>query len=324
MVITLSASPAIDYVISIDSFAEGGINRTKTESIYAGGKGINVSIVLKYLGLDNIALGFVAGSTGNMLEEMIAEQGIRSDFVHVAKGFTGINIKICSEIETEINGQGPIVNAGDILKLYNRLDVLSKGDYLVMSGNTPNCLKGDAYKAIVRELKSFGYSLRGTSFYSDICELMSSKGVKIVVDATEELLLDTIKHRPFLVKPNHYELGEMFGVSIESYDDTIAYARKLYKMGAFNVMVSMASKGAILVDEHGDVHVCNAPTGRVINSVGAGDATVAAFLARYIEQTSGSSDSVDYSEILRYAVAAGSATAFKSGLATREDIEQFL
>jgi len=304
MIYTLTVNPAIDYVIGLDGFAEGKINRTKSENIYAGGKGINVSTVLKNLGINSIALGFVAGPTGNMLESMIADKGLSSRFIHARNGMTRINVKMNAGIETEINGSGPLIGTDDIEKLYSELDELNRGDNLIMSGSIPGCIEGN--------------------LYSKICERLSGKGIILVVDATKSLLMETLKYSPFLVKPNNHELGEMFGVTIETFEDAIKYAGELRKLGAVNVMVSMASMGAVLVDEYGETHICQAPTGTVVNSVGAGDTTVAAFIAKCTEQKKDDKCRVDYNSVLKYAVAAGSATAFKSGLAGREDIERLM
>lgn len=295
MIYTLTLNPAIDYVIGVDGYKTGTINRTSYENIYAGGKGLNVSTVLNNLGVDNIALGFIAGSTGDMLEAMAKSDGIKTDFIHCKQGNTRINVKMKSgEEETEINGQGPKLMAEDIASLMDSLSKLTDGDMLVISGSAP----------------------KGIS-YVDICELVSKKGTQIVIDISGQALLDCLRYKPLLVKPNNIELADMLGETIESVDDVIKNAKKLQELGAQNVMVSMAGDGAVLVDANGEVHVCGAPKGIVINSVGAGDTTVAAFIARCLENDS-------YEDILRYAVCAGSATAFKSGLAIKDDIEKIM
>lgn len=295
MIYTLTLNPAIDYVIGVDGFKTGTINRTSYENVYAGGKGLNVSTVLNNLGVDNIALGFIAGPTGDMLESMAKSDGIKIDFIHCKQGNTRINVKMKSgEEETEINGQGPKLMTEDIAGLMDSLSKLTDGDVLVISGSAP----------------------KGIS-YVDICELVSKKGAHIVLDISGRNLLDCLRYEPLLVKPNNIELADMLGESIESVDDVIANAKKLKELGAQNVMVSMAGDGAVLIDANGKAHVCEAPKGIVINSVGAGDTTVAAFIARCLENDS-------YEDILRYAVCAGSATAFKSGLATKEDIEKMM
>lgn len=295
MIYTLTLNPAIDYVIGVVGFDTGIINRTSYENIYAGGKGLNVSTVLNNHGVDNIALGFIAGPTGDMLEVMAKADGIRTDFIRCKQGNTRINVKMKSGIEeTEINGQGPKLTTGDIDALINQLSQLTKEDILVISGSAP----------------------KGIS-YVDICELVSKKGTQIVIDISGQALLDCLRYKPLLVKPNNIELADMLGESIGSADDIVKNAKKLKELGAQNVMVSMAGDGAILVDTEGVVHICEAPKGTVINSVGAGDTTVAAFIARYLKNDS-------YEDILKYAVSAGSATAFKSGLATKDDIEKIM
>lgn len=295
MIHTLTLNPAIDYVIGVDGFKTGIINRTSYDNIYAGGKGLNVSTVLNNLGVDNVAIGFIAGPTGDMLESMANSDGIKTDFIHCKKGNTRINVKMKSgEEETEINGQGPKLMAEDIASLMDSLSKLTDRDMLVISGSAP----------------------KGIS-YVDICELVSRKGTQIVLDISGQALLDCLRYNPLLVKPNNIELADMLGEPIESVDDVIKNAKKLQELGAQNVMVSMAGEGAVLVDSNGEIHICAAPKGIVINSVGAGDTIVAAFIARYLKNDS-------YEDILKYAVSAGSATAFKSGLATKEDIEKMM
>lgn len=295
MIYTLTLNPAIDYVIGVEGFKPGTINRTSYENVYAGGKGLNVSTVLNNLGVDNIALGFIAGQTGDMLESMAKADGIRTEFICCKRGNTRINVKMKSGVEeTEINGQGPKLTTEDVDSLMKQLSQLSSEDILVISGSAP----------------------KGIS-YVDICELVSKKGTQIVIDISGQALLDCLRYKPLLVKPNNIELADMLGESIASVDDVIKKAKKLQELGAQNVMVSMAGDGAVLIDANGEVHVCEAPKGTVINSVGAGDTTVAAFIEKYLVNDS-------YEDILRYAVCAGSATAFKSGLATKEDIEKMM
>lgn len=295
MIYTLTLNPAIDYVIGVDGFKTGTINRTSYENIYAGGKGLNVSTVLNNLGVDNIALGFIAGPTGDMLESIAKADGIRTEFICCKQGNTRINVKLKSgDKETEINGQGPKLTTEDVDSLMKQLSQLTSEDILVISGSAP----------------------KGIS-YVDICELVSKKGPQIVIDISGQALLDCLRYNPLLVKPNNIELADMLGEPIESVDDVIKNAKKLKELGAQNVMVSMAGDGAVLIDANGEAHVCDAPKGTVINSVGAGDTTVAAFIARYLENDS-------YEDILRYAVCAGSATAFNLGLADKERIELLL
>ena len=296
MVYTVTFNPAIDYVVHTDEMRVGSVNRSQSEEIYFGGKGINVSIVLSELGVKSKALGFVAGFTGKAIEEGVREKGVETDFVRLNNGFSRINVKIKSKDETELNGQGPEISSEAIALLYKKLDELKDGDILVLAGSIPNTLPSDIYEKILGHL--YG------------------KRIKTVVDATNDLLLNVLKYKPFLIKPNNHELGEMFGVSVTSVEDVITYAKKLREMGAVNVLVSMAGDGAVLVDETGTVHTCGVCRGKVKNSVGAGDSMVAGFLA-------GSMDG-DYTYALKLGTATGGATAFSDGLAQKEEIYRLL
>ena len=289
MIYTVTFNPAIDYIVGVDDLKHGHVNRADEEQILPGGKGINVSIVLSNLGIENVALGFLAGYTGDMIESMLHRYGLTTDFIKLGEGMSRINVKIKSQMETEINGAGPEVDEGSIEKLYSKLKSLEKGDFLVLSGSIPHTTDNKAYM--------------------EIMEFLEGKGVKIVVDATGKLLLNVLKYKPFLVKPNIHELGELFDVEI--------YAKKLKEQGAVNVLVSMAGDGALLIDENGKVHEIDAPMGRVINSVGAGDSMVAGFVAGYQETGS-------YDDALKKGVAAGSASAFSKNLATKEQVEELL
>ena len=259
MFYTVTFNPAIDYVLHIDEMQAGCVNRSQSEEIYFGGKGINISIVLSELGIISKALGFVAGFTGEAIEEGVRKKGVETDFVYLKSGFSRINVKIKSKEETELNGQGPKISDKDLSALYEKLDKLEDGDTLVLAGSIPSILSFDIYEKILARL--------------------SGKRIKTVVDATNNLLLSTLKYNPFLIKPNNHELGEMFGVTLTSREQIIMYAKKLKEMGAVNVLVSMAGDGAVLVDEFGMVHTCDACKGDVKNSVGAGDSMVAGFLA---------------------------------------------
>lgn len=296
MFYTVTFNPAIDYVLHIDEMQAGCINRSQSEEIYFGGKGINISIVLSELGIISKALGFVAGFTGEAIEEGVRKKGVETDFVYLKSGFSRINVKIKSKEETELNGQGPKISDKDLSALYEKLDKLEDGDTLVLAGSIPSILPFDIYEKILARL--------------------SGKRIKTVVDATDNLLLSTLKYNPFLIKPNNHELGEMFGVTFTSREQIIMYAKKLKEMGAVNVLVSMAGDGAVLVDEFGMVHTCDACKGDVKNSVGAGDSMVAGFLA-------GSKEG-DYAYALKLGTAAGGATAFSDGLAKKEDIDKLL
>lgn len=293
MIYTVTFNPSLDYIVTVEHFTCGVVNRTKEEIIYPGGKGINVSMVLKNLGYENTALGFLAGFTGDKLQKLLEEKGIATDFIRVEKGMSRINVKLRSEEETEINGQGPAIEASDIAKLYGKLDRLEDGDILVLAGSIPDVMPG--------------------SMYMDIMKHLEGKHLKIVVDATKDLLVNVLKYHPFLIKPNNHELGEIFGVTIEDKDAVVAYAKKLQEMGAGNVLVSMAGEGAVLVTEEGTVFKAEAPQGKVRNSVGAGDSMVAGFLAGYLENH-------NYADAFRMGVCTGSASAFSEELATKAEV----
>ena len=314
MIYTLTVNPAIDYVIGVNDFCEGVINRTISENIYAGGKGINVSVVLSNLGIFNTPIVLLAGSTGEMYENMLSKADITADLIRAQNGLTRINVKMHSYVstnegkgsETEINGKGPIVGPIELESIYNRVARLSCGDILVLSGSVP-------------KIDIAGYD--SNCMYANICSKANERGVDVVVDTTGKQLMNALKYEPLLIKPNIHELGEIFDTSLTDENHIIDCAKKLQRMGARNVLVSMADKGAILLDRTGAVNMCSAPYGRVVNSVGAGDTMVAAFLAAYSRSVP---DTRDYSSILRCAVAAGSATAFGVGLATKEDIDKLM
>lgn len=300
MIYTLTLNPAIDYVVGVNDYEEGKINKTVREKIYAGGKGINVSVVLNNLEVDSVALGFVAGPTGIMLENMLADEGIKTKFIKVSSGMTRINIKLSDmKKETEINGCGPNITSDDMNELYKYLDEVNDDDILVMSGSIP---------AMITQ-----------SVYSDICYFLRKRGCKaeFVIDTSSKEMLETLQYNPLLIKPNNHELGNLFDVVIDSFEKAEVYARKLKEMGAKNVMVSMGKMGAILIDENDGCHKVKAPQGAVINSVGAGDTTVAAFIASVRKN-----NTLDYDAIAKYCVAAGSATAFLEGLAGKSEIER--
>lgn len=292
MIYTVTFNPAVDLVVYTDQIEKGSVNRLKDERIYFGGKGVNVSLVLHELGIASRALGFTAGFTGETIEKSIAQRGVETDFVHLDSGFSRINVKIKSGAETELNAQGPEIPADKLGELFGKIDKLSDGDTIVLAGSVPSTLPADIYEKIL--------------------QCLSGKRVRAVVDASKELLLNVLKYKPFLVKPNHIELGEMFGVSVETIDDAVKYAKKLKEMGALNVLVSMAENGAALVDESGNTHICGVCSGTAVNSVGAGDSMLAGFIAGYDE------GGCEYA--LKLGTAAGGATAFSEGLASREKI----
>lgn len=293
MIYTVTFNPALDYVVRVDSFTLGAVNRTVQEHIFYGGKGINVSAVLANLGYDNTALGFVAGFTGEEIERGAKTLGFGSDFIHVKKGMTRINVKLKAEEETEINGMGPEITPEDVEALFGKLEKLVKDDVLILSGSIPTSISD--------------------TIYEEIMERLNGRGIRIVVDATKDLLLNVLQYHPFLIKPNNYELGEMFGVELHTDEEIIHYAKLLQERGAQNVLISMAGDGAILITEDGQVLKRKPPKGTVKNSVGAGDSMVAGFTAGYLK-------SGDYEEALRLGTAAGSASAFSDGLATGEAI----
>lgn len=297
MIYTVTFNPAIDYVIHLDALTPGGINRNKLEDYQFGGKGINVSNVLRTLDFDTVALGFVAGFTGDGLEKGLNAMGLKTDFVHLPDGVTRVNVKIKAGEETEINGIGPNITDADMQKLYAQLDAIGPDDTLVLSGSIPSCLPGDTYEKIMAHLES--------------------KNLRIAVDATKDLLVNVLKYHPFLIKPNNHELGEIFGRVLKTDAEIVECAAKLQERGGRNILVSMAGDGALLLDEDGKSHRIGCPKGKVMNSVGAGDSMVAGFLAGYLKTG-------DYEYALKLGTAAGSATAFSIGLATRPQIDALL
>lgn len=333
MIYTVTFNPAVDYCIRMEDVRLGEVNRAKGEEIYFGGKGINVSVVLKELGVRSRALGFVAGFTGHAIEQGLQGNGIETDFVHLEQGFSRINVKIKGSAETDLNGRGPEIPTEKLNELLTMLDEIKDGDTLILSGSIPPSLPADIYEKILGRLED--------------------RRVRAVVDATGELLLNVLKYKPFLVKPNDFELGEIFGVKPDTTEKIVEYARRLKCRGAVNVLVSRAGEGAVLVDERGEVHVCEACRGTVRNSVGAGDSMVAGFVAgcegvtavtagcdgesavmagcKGVDAVSAGDGSTpaapsfcDYGYALRLGTAAGGATAFSDGLAKREEIFRLL
>lgn len=297
MIYTVTLNPSIDYVIKVDNLTTGKVNRVNEEHVYLGGKGINVTRILKSLDHDNIALGFVSGFTGDYIVNSLKDLNLKSNFIKVKEGFTRINVKIKSQEETEINGQGPKISEEELNEFYGIIDKLVDGDILILSGSIPSCLDEKLYEKIM--------------------ERVNSKDIKVVVDATKNLLLNVLKYRPFLIKPNNHELAEMFDVELKSTDDVIFYARKLKEMGAQNVLISMGKDGALLVSENDEVFISSVAKGEVVNSVGAGDSMVAGFVSGYLKTNS-------YEEALRLGAASGGATAFSSDLANREFIDRLV
>ena len=295
MIYTVTLNPSLDYVVSMNDFMIGMTNRTTGEQIVPGGKGINVSIVLNNLGIDNTVLGFTAGFTGEQIEKETGGMGLHTDFIRVEKGFSRINVKLKGYDGTEINGMGPDITRECVERLYEKLDTLQGEDVLVLAGSVPKCLPD--------------------SIYSDILERLAGKNIRSVVDATGDLLLNALQYRPFLVKPNNHELGGLFGTKLHTRQEVIPYARKLQDKGAQNVLVSMSGQGAVLLDAAGGIHSLPAPEGKLINAVGAGDSMVAGFLAGWIRKQ-------DYGHAFRMGLAAGSASAFSECLASGAEIEK--
>lgn len=294
MIYTVTFNPSIDYIVSVQDFKLGLTNRTDSELLLPGGKGINVSTVLQNLGIANTALGFIAGFTGEEIRRGVESLGVRAAFITLEEGISRINLKLKSIDGTEINGQGPNIPKAAVEKLMTQLDGLTAEDTLVLAGSIPATLPDNIYEKIMAHLQD--------------------RGVRIVVDATRDLLLKVLVHHPFLIKPNNHELGEIFGVTLSTRREVIPYARKLQERGARNVLVSMAGEGAVLLAEDGNVFEAEAPKGVLKNGVGAGDSMVAGFLAGYGE-------SGDYAHAFRMGVASGSASAFSEQLATKAEIE---
>lgn len=297
MIYTITFNPAIDYIVEVDKFKKNEINRTKSELILPGGKGINVSIVLKNLEIDSTALGFIAGFTGKEIEKRLIDSKINTDFIELEEGFSRINTKIVSDKETAVNGNGPTIKQTDIDKLFEKINNIKTGDILVLSGSIPKTIS--------------------SKIYENICEHLQNKEIKIIVDATGNLLLNVLKYNPFLIKPNRHELGEIFNVEIDNKEKAIEYGKKLQDLGAKNVLISMGGMGAVLIDENKKDYYSKAPGGTRVNTVGAGDSMVAGFIAGYLKNN-------DYNEAFKMGVATGSASACSKYLATKEEVFNLL
>lgn len=298
MIYTVTFNPAIDYVMNVNKLQTGEINRAESEQLNYGGKGINVSVILSRLGIDNTALGFIAGFSGDRLAEMLDNDGIKNDFIKLKKGLTRINVKIRSDNETDINADGPEIQEDALEQLFEKLDkVIKQDDFLVLAGSIPRSLPDNIYESILDRL--------------------DNRGIKFVIDATGDLLLKVLKYKPFLIKPNHHELGELFGVQINSFDDIVRYGRMLQEKGAENVLISCGKDGAVLLDNNGSIRKAGNVPGKIVSSVGCGDSMVAGFIAGFIE-------SCDYGYALKLGSACGNATAFSQSLAVKEEIEAML
>lgn len=293
MIYTVTFNPALDYVVRVQDFTPGAVNRTCSEHIFYGGKGINVSAVLATLGFESTALGFIAGFTGDEIERGVKTLGFQSDFIRVKEGMSRINVKLKSNEESEINGMGPRITAEDVKGLFDKLEQLKEGDVLVLSGSIPASMDDRIYETIMAKL--------------------SGRGIRVVVDAEKGLLLNVLKYHPFLIKPNNHELGQMFGRMLKTEEEIAEHARRLQDMGAGNVLISMAGDGALLVAETGELYRLGVARGTVKNSVGAGDSMVAGFLAGFLQNG-------DYEHALKLGTAAGGATAFSDGLGVKSEI----
>lgn len=297
MIYTVTLNPSLDYIVGVENFRTGITNRTSYEQMLAGGKGINVSYVLKNLGFKSTALGFLAGFVGEELRKKLITDGINADFLMLEEGVTRINVKLKSIEGTEINGMGPDITAEKVKELRDKINILKEGDILILAGSIPQSMADTIYMDIMADLKG--------------------RGIDIVVDATRDLLMNVLSYQPFLIKPNNHELGELFGVELSTREAVIPYARILQEKGARNVLVSMAGKGAVLIDENGREYMSEAPKGTVVNAVGAGDSMVAGFVAGYLETK-------NYEYAFHKGLAAGSASAFSEQLATEEEVAALL
>lgn len=295
MIYTVTFNPSLDYIVSVPDFRLGLTNRTDSELMLPGGKGINVSILLNSLGIESTALGFVAGFIGDEIEKELKVAGINTDFIRINNGISRINFKLKSIDGTEINGAGPNIGQADVDLLMVKLEELQEGDVLVLAGSIPTSMSDNIYKDIMKKLHN--------------------KKIMVVVDATKDLLINVLEYKPFLIKPNNHELGEIFGVELMTRESVVPYARKLQEMGAENVLISMAGEGAVLVADDGQVYEKAAPEGELINGVGAGDSMVAGFIAGWMERH-------DYGHAFHMGIASGSASAFSENLATAEEIKK--
>ena len=295
MIYTVTFNPSLDYIVTIDDFRLGKTNRTTSELMLPSGKGLNVTTVLHNLGIENIAFGFTAGFVGEEIKRRAKDAGLVCDFIDIPNGVSRINVKMKDFDGTEINGMGPVIDESSQKLLMEKLELLKEGDTLVLAGSIPTGMS--------------------KSIYSDILEALDGRGIRFVVDATKELLLNALVYHPFLIKPNNHELGEFFGVIIEKKEEVEPYARKLQEMGAKNVLVSMAGEGAVFLDEYGKIYLLDAPKGTLVNAVGTGDSMVAGFIAGWDEKE-------DYAHAFKMAVCAGSASAFSELYATKEEVEQ--
>lgn len=294
MIYTVTLSPTLDYVVSVDHFQTGAINRTRSEDVFPGGKGVNVSLVLNDLGYLTTAMGFIAGFTGAEIKRLLRVGGVESNFIQVERGMSRINMKIRSDEETAINGQGPEITQEDIGTLFSRLRFLIDGDTIVLAGHIPPSLPSDMYEQIL--------------------EFLRGRNLRVIVDAEKELLTGTLRYHPWLIKPNAEELGDIFGIQIHSREEAVPYAARLQDMGARNVLVSLGGEGAVLLTEQGEIFSSDALKGMVVNTVGAGDSMIAGFLAGYLDSDG------DYEMAFKEGLCAGAAKAFNLTMTTKKEI----
>ena len=294
MIYTVTFNPSLDYIVSVSDFKLGLTNRTDSELLLPGGKGINVSTVLQNLGIANTAFGFTAGFVGEEVRKEVEQLGVKAEFISLDEGVSRINLKLKSIDGTEINGMGPKISAEKVQELMEKLDTLKEGDVLFLAGSIPSSMPDDMYEKIMARL--------------------DGRGVMIVVDATKDLLLNVLEYHPFLIKPNNHELGDIFGVELKTREEVVPYGKKLQEMGARNVLISMAGEGAVLIAEDRQVFDKPAPKGHLVNAVGAGDSMVAGFMAGWM-------DKQDYEHAFCMGIASGSASAFSEYLATKSEIE---
>ena len=298
MIYTVTFSPTLDYVVNVEKFRTGVINRTTSEQVYPGGKGVNVSIALQNFGFENTALGFTAGFTGAEIKRLLHGTGVQNNFINVEKGMSRVNMKIVSDTETAINGQGPQITDEDIGILFARLRCLVDGDYLVLAGHIPDILP--------------------SSMYEQVLQFLSGRNLNVVVDAEKELLTGTLKYHPWLIKPNRDELGEIFDVKISGREEAIPYARMLQERGARNVLVSMGGDGAVLLSEDGTIYSSDALKGNVVSTVGAGDSMVAGFIAGYLRSDG------DYETAFNQGMCAGAASSFSLVIPDARQVERMM
>lgn len=295
MIYTVTFNPSLDYVVNLENLNIGQTNRAQSNLLVAGGKGINVSMILNELGMESTAIAYVAGFTGQEIRRQVEDAGCNACFIELPEGNSRINVKIKEKKETEINAAGPKIDREHLEQLWNYLEELENGDILVLAGSVPTSLPNN--------------------IYADMLKRVAPKGVKVIVDASGSILHNLINLKPYLIKPNQDELHELFDVRVRTIDEARIYVKKLRDMGARNAIISLGEVGAVLAAEDGKIYSCMAPRGNAVNSVGAGDSMLAGFIAGMLAD-------VGYEDALKLAVAAGSASAFSKTLATQKEIQE--